>query len=181
VRRLLATLVALAGCNGHPLPEDPDFLRARVRRLEARCAELESERDGLREDLRRLTAHCAAVEMDLGDLRARWSAEERWFRVSSLDRMGVDLDTVVVPAPVPRIDGTVVAVKTDADPDLVLLSVGADHGVERGLHFSLYRGSAFVAKVIVERVLRDTCGCRVLFAADGQEILPGDLAATRLQ
>jgi hypothetical protein len=81
----------------------------------------------------------------------------------------------------PKIDGRVAAVDDFADPPLVLLSVGSDHGVEKGHHFSVYRGSQFVAKVVVERVLRDSCGCRVLFVADGQAIQVGDAAATRLQ
>ena len=39
----------------------------------------------------------------------------------------------------------------------------------------------FVGKVVVEKVLRDSCGCRVLFTKEGESIQVGDAAATRLQ
>lgn len=77
----------------------------------------------------------------------------------------------------PRIDGEVVA----AAPGEVELSVGRADGVQPGYHFSVYRGPCFVAKVVVERVLEGSARARVLFAAEGQEVRPGDCAATRLQ
>ena len=39
-----------------------------------------------------------------------------------------------------ELDGTVVAVKNELSPGLVLLSVGADDKVEAGFRFSVYRG-----------------------------------------
>lgn len=134
----------------------------------------------------RLTTLNTSLEQDLADLRTSFADTRRQLRekellISMAEGAGVDFELLVPGPPVPAIDGNVVAVKTDVSPPLVLLSVGQDDKVERGFHFSIYRGSQFIGKVVVERVLRDSAGCRVLFTADGQQIQAGDNAATRLQ
>lgn len=134
----------------------------------------------------RLTTLKTSLEQDLADLRKQFADTRRQLRekellISMAESAGVDFELLVPGPPVPAIDGAVVAVKTDVNPPLVLLSVGQDDKVERGFHFSIYRGSQFIGKVVVERVLRDSAGCRVLFTAEGQQIQPGDSAATRLQ
>jgi len=83
--------------------------------------------------------------------------------------------------PVPAIDAKVAAFRDDPPPGLVLLTVGSDDKVEKGFQFSIYRGAVFVGKVVVEKVLKDSCGCRVLFVKEGERIQVGDAAATRLQ
>jgi len=83
--------------------------------------------------------------------------------------------------PVPSIDAEVLATRGGITPQLVLLNVGEEDRVEPGFHFSVYRKDRFVAKVVVERVLQDSAGCRVLFSAEGLHVQPGDKAATRLQ
>jgi len=82
--------------------------------------------------------------------------------------------------PVPGVEASVLATR-DLDPQIVLLDVGEEDKVEPGFKFSVYRKDLFVAKVVVERVLRDSAGCRVLFTAEGLRVQPGDKAATRLQ
>ncbi|MCO5165324.1 MAG: hypothetical protein M9894_03025 [Planctomycetes bacterium] len=134
----------------------------------------------------RLTTLTTSLEQDLADLRGQFADTRRQLRekellISMAQGAGVDFELLVPGPPVPAIDGNVVAVKTDVSPPLVLLSVGLDDKVERGFHFSIYRGTKFIGKVVVERVLRDSAGCRVLFTADGAQIQPGDNAATRLQ
>lgn len=134
----------------------------------------------------RLTTLNTSLEQDLADLRTSFADTRKQLRekellISMAEGAGVDFELLVPGPPVPAIDGNVVAVKTDVSPPLVLLSVGQDDKVERGFHFSIYRGSQFIGKVVVERVLRDSAGCRVLFTADGQQIQAGDNAATRLQ
>lgn len=134
----------------------------------------------------RLTTLNTSLEQDLADLRTSFADTRRQLRekellISMAEGAGVDFELLVPGPPVPAIDGNVVAIKTDVSPPLVLLSVGQDDKVERGFHFSIYRGSQFIGKVVVERVLRDSAGCRVLFTAEGQQIQAGDNAATRLQ
>ena len=119
-----------------------------------------------------LQGRVTSLEKDVRDLRRP---------VSMAEFDGVDTTLFVSGPPVPRIDGSVTAVRADVEPAVVLLSVGSDDGVERGFHFSVYRGSLFVAKVVVEHVLSDSARCRVLFTVTGEELRSGDSAATRLQ
>lgn len=83
--------------------------------------------------------------------------------------------------PVPAIEARVLAVELKVRPTLLILSAGANQKVEKGFHFSVYRGTEFVAKVVVEKVLADACGARVLFTKAGLSVIPGDEAKTRLQ
>ncbi|MBL4844462.1 MAG: hypothetical protein JKY65_02955 [Planctomycetes bacterium] len=134
----------------------------------------------------RLTNLTGQLEADLGNLRETYSGtriklREKELLIAMAENQGVNFASLLPGPPVPAIDGQVLAVKTDVKPALVLLSVGADEKVEAGFRFSVYRGSKFVGKVIVERVLRDSAGCRVLFTAEGETVQSGDTAATRLQ
>jgi hypothetical protein len=79
---------------------------------------------------------------------------------------------------IPAIDGKVVDVK--GDPLVVRLSVGADDKVEKGFVLTIRRGNVMIAKVLVEKVLADSCECRVFVKPDaGDTIQPGDAASTR--
>lgn len=134
----------------------------------------------------RLTILKDELEADIKTLRATYAETRKKLRekellVAMVENAGVNIASLVPGPPVPAIDGTVVAVKSDIQPPLVLLSVGSDDQVEQGFEFSIYRNDKFVGKVVVERVLNDSAGCRVLFTADGQAIQQGDSAATRLQ
>lgn len=134
----------------------------------------------------RLTQLKTSLEKDLSDLRGSFAETRKQLKdketiLAMLEDRGVNITSIVAGPPVPAIDAKVAAVKTDVSPALVLLSVGSDDKVEKGFHFSIYRGSEFVGKVVVEKVLRDSCGCRVLFTKEGQSIQAGDSAATRLQ
>lgn len=133
----------------------------------------------------RLIVLTQSLETDIGELRRDYAETRRQLRekellISMAEGAGVNFELLVPGPPVPAIYSRVVAVKADVDPPLVLLRAGSDDGVERGFHFSIYRGNEFVGKVVVERVLRDSAGCRVLFTAEGQTIQTGDDAATRL-
>ena len=66
----------------------------------------------------------------------------------------------------------------DEPTRLVLLSVGRQDNVQEGYEFTIYRGTRFIARVKVEKVLPDLCGARVIFEV--AKIQRGDLAATRL-
>lgn len=134
----------------------------------------------------RLTNLTGQLEADLGNLRETYAGTRKKLREKELliamaENQGVNFASLLPGPPVPAIDGRVLAVKTDVKPALVLLSVGADEKVEAGFRFSVYRGNKFVGKVVVERVLRDSAGCRVLFTAEGESVQSGDTAATRLQ
>ena len=134
----------------------------------------------------RLTNLTGQLEADLGSLRETFAGTRKKLREKELliamaENQGVNFASLLPGPPVPAIDGQVLAVKPDVKPALVLLSVGADEKVEAGFQFSVYRGNKFIGKVVVERVLRDSAGCRVIFTAEGESVQSGDTAATRLQ
>ncbi len=134
----------------------------------------------------RLTQLKTSLEKDIGDLRvnytdARKTLKEKETLIAMAQAAGVDFVSLISGPPVPAIDARVAAVKNDVSPALVLLSVGSQDKVEKGFHFSIYRGSEFVGKVVVEKVLAESCGCRVLFTDGSKQIQAGDSAATRLQ
>ncbi len=164
-------------------------------RLENTQVELETVRKELETATRRTEISTGQVarliqlktslEKDIGDIRVAYNHARKGLKQDEL-RIAVGEDEgcrfgLVSGPPVPAIDARVAAVKSNVTPELVLLSVGSDDKVEKGFHFSIYRGTEFVGKVVVEKVLRDSCGCRVLFTSEGARILAGDSAATRLQ
>jgi predicted transcriptional regulator len=161
-------------------------LQDRKTELEGLLEVATTRRERAEGQVSRLTVLNTSLETDLGDLRKEFADTRRLLRekellISMAEGAGVNFELLVPGPPVPAIDGTVVAVKTDVNPPLVLLSVGSQEKVERGFHFSIRRGNKFVGKVVVERVLSNSCGCRVLFTADGETIQANDAAATRLQ
>jgi hypothetical protein len=118
-----------------------------------------------------------AAKLSYADTRQ--SLKEKEAALATLEARGVHVKAILANAPVPRIDARVAAVRLDGKPALVLLSAGSDDQVEKGFEFSVYRGSDFVARVLVEKVQRDSCGCSVIFTREGDAIRVGDSAATR--
>lgn len=108
---------------------------------------------------------------------------ERWVRIFSEDRGGLAeaaerllerAHEAFRPSTEERLEARVLAIKRDTRPPLVLVSRGTDHGVQRGSTLSILRGERRIATVVVERSLRDSAGCRVVFTAAGEEIQEGD-------
>ncbi len=166
--------------------QNNENLQTRKEELEGLLDTATTRREIAEGQVARLSNLTTSLEQDLGDMRKSYASNRRLLRekellISMAESQGVNFAQLLPGPPVPAIDGKVVAVKTDLDPPLVLLSVGADDKVEQGFRFSIYRGSTFVGKVVVEKVLRDSAGCRVLFTSKGGNIQAGDSAATRLQ
>ncbi|MEZ0229500.1 MAG: hypothetical protein ACAI25_12795 [Planctomycetota bacterium] len=190
----LPLIVAAAGCASsacsEPRRADPRGEDDR----NALVAELRAENEALRGKLKAAEERAERLEyvekaLDVEPRKLIEAYRETRCALKEKERMLAQLDdctyrAVVLGAnspPVPAIDARVTAVKRDVQPGLVLLAAGSDDKVEKGFHFSVYRGSVFVGKVVVEKVLRDSCGCRVLFTKEGESIQVGDAAATRLQ
>jgi len=134
----------------------------------------------------RLTQLKSSLEKDIGDLRGQYAETRKALKeketvIAMLEDKGVNVLSIVAGPPMPQIDAKVAAVKNDVNPGLVLINVGSNDRVEKGFHFSVYRGNEFIGKVVVEKVLADSCGCRVLFTKDGASIQAGDNAGTRIQ
>jgi hypothetical protein len=180
---VLAPVVAAGGAS--TLLERPVAKPLDVAALRERL-EIETRRRAIAEgQVQRLVQYKTSLEKDIADIRQNYAdmriRKEKEDVLRMLEDRGVNWTRTITGPPVPAIDAKVAAVKTDVNPALVLLSVGSDDKVEKGFHFSIYAGAEFKGKVVVEKVLKDSCGCRVLFTKEGQSIQAGDSAATRLQ
>ncbi len=189
--RILATLmliVALPACCSSPQPE-PCGHEEQLRRMSVLKAELLEVRIRLRqseERVEQLTYLEKALDAEPRQLieayrQTRQTLKEKETLLALIPEHTLSELIAGKGPPVPAIDARVAAVKTDVQPTLVLLSVGSEDKVQKGFHFSVYRETEFIGKVVVEKVLEDSCGCRVLFTKEGASIQPGDSAATRLQ
>lgn len=121
------------------------------------------------------------LEKSLRDLRqeftkVRRELDEKTMVIEHLITVGVPVWELVTLSPPPKIDAQVVA--ADEETKLVILSAGLDQGVKIGYQFTVFRGTRFIARVIVEKVWKDVCGARVIFSVD--RIERNDTASTRL-
>lgn len=78
---------------------------------------------------------------------------------------GAHDDVILVDGPPPadpvrRIEGRVTAV--DPELEIAILSVGSDDGVRPGMTLTVYRGSDYVGRFLVEKVYPDSCAVRFL-------------------
>lgn len=133
----------------------------------------------LRAENARLGAAVARLDRDLADLRALVAMNES--PAPPPRELDAPISRQLEGPPVPPIDAVVLEVGRTREPAGVRLSVGWADGVEKGYQFSVYRGSTFVGKVVVERVRAGSCDARVLFTREGESVQRGDAAATRLQ
>jgi hypothetical protein len=139
------------------------------------------QKDTAESQLKRTTLIIHSLGRDITDLTknyndTRTELTNSQLILAQLRNKGVPIATLCATMPPPPIAGAVVAVKEDVG--LVLIDVGKKHGVKQGYEFTVYRGSRFIAKVVVEKVLHDMAGCRVLFRKS--DIREGDEASTIL-
>ena len=76
--------------------------------------------------------------------------------VDGMRERGIDVDVI----PSPRLDAKVRG--TAPELGLVVVSVGADEGVTRGMKFTVFRGPEFVCTVTIENVERTWASGRIL-------------------
>lgn len=122
---------------------------------ETRIADLEAERTSLQDDLSRAQTEMATLVAVTG--------------VSHSDITNQ-----------PDISGTVLDVRHDLPPGLVMLNVGKANDVRRGYTFEIYRGGKYKGQVRVENVQENISSALVLNAVPGTTIEQGDSAVTRL-
>jgi hypothetical protein len=79
--------------------------------------------------------------------------------------------------PMRPIEAKVTAVRPETG--LVMLSVGADDGVQRGFVFYLWRDDKYIGKATVEKVYQDMCSARLELPLK-DEVAEGDNASTRI-
>jgi hypothetical protein len=169
-------------------------LRARIDQQKSDLDIALKDKETAENQVARLTSIKNTLEKDLSTARkdlakAQKRLQEKELVIHLLEEKGIPVQRLVTGSPPPPIDGVVVAVKDDIVPALVLLSVGSDDKVEKGIEFTIHRGNKFIGKVLVEKVLKDMCGARVIIPdpkgytglPTEQKIQEGDNASTRLQ
>lgn len=111
----------------------------------------------------------AAVNTELTALRDENSLLKT--RIAALNRIGRDVGGD------PEITAKVVSVKDK----LVVLSVGANDGVVKGMQFIVHRNGQYLGDIKVEYVYTDMAGAEVVHLADRGLIREGDDAKTKQQ
>ncbi len=76
------------------------------------------------------------------------------------------------------IDGIVTAVSRKVN--LVLISVGQEHGVEIGDQFTVYRDDNYIGKIIIEKIWKDGAAGRSIKELEKEKIREGDRVTTRI-
>lgn len=159
------------------LRKENDELRASSDDAEKEKEQALDDKARLEEELSQAQNLMTALEKELKNTKE--DLEESRILIDSARNAGVDFEALYKPeAP---IDGKVLAVSREVN--LVMVSVGADDGVQKGYHFTVYRGSLYIGQVVVEDVFKDMCSARMKLEtmAKGQEILEGDNVSTRIR
>jgi hypothetical protein len=94
-------------------------------------------------------------------------------------RVGDAAEAVNFGEDTPAIEAVVEGV--DMDGGIVILSAGAEDGVEKEVKFFLYRGDEYVGRIEVDRVLPTKSAARIVEAMTATSIHPGDSALTRFK
>jgi DNA repair exonuclease SbcCD ATPase subunit len=169
--------------------------------MQSRLTELSTEIDRLRGDLetaesakkdaletvKTLQEEVARLEQGVADAEATAAAGEaaNMSLRDQLDQTATELAGYKGRYPAPsgvvsmkKIDATVQA--SDNEMDIYILSVGSADGVTEGYEFHVYRGSTYVATVMVDRVFPNHCSTHVKHHLKKSPIQAGDSASTYL-
>lgn len=164
---------------------------------EARITKLEEERDRQKEiadkylrDKESAEDERNRMEIQLSNLQGELSEKEKLLQRSQKELLeakqivrAVRDAGVNIPALFKRaepVDGQVVAVSSDPQVPLVMISVGRDRKVETGYQFTVYRGSQYIGRVTVETVYPDMSAARIIKEMTPRAIQRGDSVTTRI-
>jgi septal ring factor EnvC (AmiA/AmiB activator) len=162
-------------------------LESRVMEQSDRITGLEENLDKAEERNDNLTAELTVLKDDQEKLENKLIATRKELKTSEdsrreyediirrLQEAGIKIPPILVPAE--PIHGQVLAV--DPDTDIVVLSVGANGNVTKGMKLSIYRDDAFVGSVTVISVFPDMSSARILRGMTLREIMPGDNVTNR--
>ncbi|MHC4599412.1 MAG: MreC domain-containing protein [Planctomycetota bacterium] len=134
------------------------------------------------DDRQRLQQQLEDLKVDISNLRqrhvdlAKKKSELEWVLNEVQQRVGIEvLKGIFAP---PKIDGAVVGVSSRVN--LVVINVGEEDGVRVGFEFTIYRGSSFVGKLVVEKVYPRQAACRVLLDMTKDKVQQGDRVSTQV-
>ncbi|MHC4780126.1 MAG: hypothetical protein ACYTFG_16265 [Planctomycetota bacterium] len=134
------------------------------------------------DDRQRLQQQLEDLKVDISNLQqrhvdlAKKKAELEWLLTEAQERLGVDALQGIVA--VPKIDGAVIGVS--ARVNLVVINVGEEDGVRTGFEFTIYRGTSYVGKLVVEKVYPRQAACRVIMDMTKDKVQQGDKVSTHV-
>lgn len=174
-QKFTASLNELHSHNQQLIAKNEELTAARTAAVDAqRAAQEDSAR--FEAQVRSLTSTVDQLKTQIADLEG--ISNELSAQIEAAVQSGFDIASVRA---APQIDAVIQNVNHGLD--LVVLSVGADDGVERGTTFIVHADGSYKGKVVVEDVYPDNCSARIL-RPEGLS-MPGDIsvmdkATTRL-
>ncbi len=105
------------------------------------------------------------------DLNRLYTLAKHW-----LDRVGIDMFSPVDGKP-PKVEGQIVSVGAK---DLLEITIGSDDGIKKGHTLEVFRGSAYLGRVIVQETWPDRAVVQIIPEFRRGIIKVGDRVATKL-
>ena len=121
------------------------------------------------QEIRTLTGQKESLTAQLSQLETQMA--------TIVAQTGINVSDVTA---VPKIDASVLDVRLDLEPGLVMLNVGQRQEVKPGFTFEIYQGNVYKGQVRVQNVQDNVCSALIVHAVPGKRIGQGDRASTRL-
>jgi uncharacterized coiled-coil DUF342 family protein len=171
------------------LAQDLEGVKRQKDELQQKLIEAESERndaihlrDQSVDDLQRLQKDIEDMKVDVSNHKrrivelAKQKSELEWILTRVQEKVGAEILKDVFSAP--KIDGAVIGVSNRVN--LVVINVGEEDGVRVGYEFTIYRGTSYVAKMVVEKVYPSQAAGRVLIEMQKDKVQQGDRVSTQI-
>ncbi len=139
-------------------------------------------RDQAQDDLARIQKESGDLKLVLDDLKKRhvelaMKNQELRFTLNGIqEKIKLPVEDII--DKMPQISGQIVGVSTKHD--LVVINRGEEDQVQVGFTFTIFRGSEYVAKMVVEKVYPNQAAGRVLPMTKKDKVLVGDKVATKI-
>lgn len=173
-QKFTSTLESLRSHNEALVKENGEMRDAKVA--------AEGKQVAAEQDLARANAAIESLNAEVAGLKDQIDAlqsanGEAAAQIEAAIQAGFDISKVRAQ---PQLDGIVQSVNPALQ--IVVLSVGADVGVTRGMKFAIYGGGQYKGEVVVNDVYPDNCSARILPNVRGTQasIAANDKATTRL-
>ncbi len=154
--------------------------RDKNEKLRAQLAVMENKNDNLTKELAILSDDNRKLDKKLIALRKELHASEevrlkQEAILTKLKEMDIKVEDILVRAE--PVHGQVLAV--DPETDIVVVSVGENAHVTKGMNLSIYRDDKYVGRIIVISVFPDMSSGRIIRSHTQREVKPGDNVTNR--
>lgn len=145
-------------------------MTTKVEEFRSKLAKSIADRSTAVQELQYARQEAERLQKDLADLEEKHvtlAREKKKYEeiIAHLNERDIRTD---IGSPRKPLDGKVTAVSDEIG--LVIISIGKDDGVLEGDEFTLYRGSLFVAKIVVDRVDRKWAAGRTVLKKDRPQV-----------